>query len=152
MKRALTLMVLLLTANASADPPDAGATVSVTVDANGDTTVDVQKGTLKGKPLKRALAAPAAVSPLDGATLGMIDVPLVWRAVPGAARYVVEIASQPEMVAARTETVEGTRATVHFAAGTWYWRVVALDGGGAAGRHATARRLNIDTTPQNVQR
>jgi hypothetical protein len=81
----------------------------------------------------------------------MLDVPLVWHAVPGAARYVVEIASQPEMVAPRTETIEGTRATVHFTAGTWYWRVVALDGGGAAGRHATARRLNIDTTPPKLK-
>ena len=60
-------------------------------------------------------------------------------------------ASQPEMVAARTETVEGTRATVHLAAGTW-WRVVALDGKAARrARHATARRLVIDPTPPKLK-
>ena len=48
------------------------------------------------------------------------------------------------MIGARTETVEGTRAMLHLDTGTWYWRVVALDGGGVTGKHGPARRLTID--------
>ncbi|HEY2747665.1 MAG TPA: hypothetical protein VGL86_23750 [Polyangia bacterium] len=169
MKRALFL--LLIASSAWADPPDGGASVSVVVDPNGDTTVDVKRGTLKvksgggeervgagetvraqkGKPLRRLLAAPAATAPADEATLNVTDVALTWRKVPGAARYVVEIAAAPEMSGARTETVDGTRAVMHLETGTWYWRVVALDGDGMTGKRAPARRLMIDVTPPKLK-
>jgi hypothetical protein len=169
MKRAL--LIVLFATRAWADAPDGGASVSVVVEPNGDTTVDVKRGTLKvkaaegeqrvgagetvragkGKPLKRLLSAPTVMAPADEATLNATDVALAWRKVPGAAKYVVEIASGPEMAGTRTETVDGTRIMVHLDAGTWYWRVVALDGGGGAGKRPPARRLTIDTTPPKLK-
>jgi hypothetical protein len=145
--------------------------VSVSVDPNGDTTVDVKRGTLKvktgaaeervgpgetvrarkGKPLTRLLPAPATTAPADAATLNVTDVALAWRKVPGAAKYVVEIAPAPEMAGGRTETVDGTRVVMHLETGTWYWRVVALDGGGMSGKRAPTRRLTIDTTPPKLK-
>ena len=165
------LFILLLSSTAWADVPDGGASVSVVVEPNGDTTVDVRKGTVKvksaggeervgagetvrvpkGKRLQRLLAAPAPIAPADEATLNSTDVAMAWKRVAGATRYVVEIASAPEMVGVRTETVQGTRAVVHLEPGTWYWRVVALDGGGATGKRAAARRLTVDTTPPKLK-
>ncbi len=170
MKRVL-LIVVLCASSAWADPPDGGASVSVVVDPNGDTTVDVKRGTLKvktgdaeervgagetvraqkGKPLKRLLPAPTTTAPADEATLNATDVALAWRKVPGAAKYAVEIAMAPEMSGARVETVDGTRLVVHLETGTWYWRVVALDGGGVSGKRAPTRRLTIDTTPPKLK-
>jgi hypothetical protein len=165
------LVLVLFASTAWADPPDGGASVSVVVEPNGDTTVDVRKGTVKlkaggseervgagetvrvqkGKRLQRMLAAPAPMAPADEATLNNTDVALAWKPVAGASRSVVEIASAPEMVGVRTSSVTGTRAVVHLEPGTWYWRVVALDGGGAAGKRAAARRLTIDTTPPKLK-
>lgn len=165
------LGLCLLAAPCRADPPDMGANVAVTVDPDGSTTVDVRRGQVKvkaggsetrvgagesvraqkGKPVKRLLRAVMPTAPADGATLNATDVPFAWPKVPGAAHYVVEISASPEMSAARTQTVEGTRAVVHLDAGTWYWRVVALDGGGGSGKRAAARRLTIDTTPPKLK-
>ncbi len=165
------LGLLLLAAPCFADPPDGGASVSVVVEPDGATTVDVHRGQLKvksagseahvgagesvhaqkGKPLKRILRAPAPDTPADGATLNATDVTFGWQKVPGAARYVLEIAASPEMSAARSQTVDGTRTVVHLDAGTWYWRVVALDGNNTPGRRVTARRLTIDTTPPKLK-
>jgi hypothetical protein len=148
-----------------------GASVSVTVDPNGDTTLEVKRGTLKvksngqetragagdtlraqkGKPIKRLLRMPVVTAPADGATLNSIDVAFAWQKVPGAAQYVVEIASSPEMLAVRTQTVADVRAVIHLNAGTWYWRVVALDGEGMAGKRALPRRITIDTTPPKLK-
>ena len=170
MKRALTL-ALLLSTPAWADTPDGGTNVAVVVEPDGSTTVDVRRGQLKvksggsetrvgageslraskGKPVKRVLRAVTPESPADGATLNATEVPFSWPKVPGAARYVVEISPSPELSAARTQTVDGTKAVVHLDAGTWYWRVVALDGGGASGKRAAARRLTIDTTPPKLK-
>lgn len=170
--RALVAVVLLSSLAARADgPSDLGASVSVTVEPNGDTTLDVKSGTVKvksganetragagetvraqkGKPLKRLLRAPLPTAPADGATVNAVDVALSWQKLPGAARYVVELASSPEMLAVRTQTVDGVRAVVHLDAGTWYWRVVALDGDGLPGKRAAPRRLTIDTTPPKLK-
>ncbi len=170
MRTWLTLAFVLSTP-AWADTPDGGANVAVVVDPDGSTTVDVRRGQLKvksggtetrvgagesvraqrGKPMKRVLRAVAPEAPADGATLNVTEVRLAWPKVPGAARYVVEISASPEMSGARTQTVDGDRAVVHLDAGTWYWRVVALDGGGGAGKRAAARRLTIDTTPPKLK-
>jgi hypothetical protein len=170
MKRAL-LLVLLAAPSYADEPNDLGANVSVTVEPDGSTTVDVKRGQLKvksggtetrvgagesvqapkGKPLKRILRAPETTAPVDGATLNATDVTVTWQKVPGAARYLVEISSTPELSAARTQTIEGTRGVVHVEPGTWYWRVVALDGGGAPGKRGPTRRLTIDTTPPKLK-
>jgi hypothetical protein len=174
MRRALlyfSVVGLALTARAANDPPDGGAQVSVQVDANGDTTVDVKRGNLKvktdghetrvgagetvrvqkGKPLKKLIAAPEPLAPADGATLGTVDVGFAWRKVPGATRYVLELSAAPEMTATRSQTLETLRGSVHLEAGTWYWRVVALDASGIPGKRQTPRRLTIDTTPPKLK-
>ena len=169
MKRALLL--LLLAAPAWGDTPDGGASVSVVVEPDGATTVDVKRGQVKvksadaemhiragegvraqkGKKLTRVLAMATLTTPVAEATIKTTDVEFAWQKVPGAARYVLEIASSPEFGGARTETIEGVKTVVHLDAGTWYWRVVALDGSGAPGKRAAARRLTIDTTPPKLK-
>src|SRR5205823_11679733 len=106
------------------DPPDLGASVSVTVEPNGDTTVDVKRGNLKvksggvetrvrageslrtskGKLPKRLLPAPICAAPVDDASLGTQDVGFAWQKVAGAAKYVLEVSSAPELSSARTQT------------------------------------------------
>jgi hypothetical protein len=169
MKRALVM--LLFAVPAWAETPDGGANVAVVVEPNGDTTIDVRRGQLKvksgsaethvgagesvrapkGKPMKRVLAATVATAPGADAALKATDVEFAWQKVPGAARYLVEIAASPELAAARTQTVEGTKTVVHLDTGTWYWRVVALDGSGTPGKRAATRRLTIDTTPPKLK-
>jgi hypothetical protein len=156
---------------APAAPADAGASVSVVVEANGDTTLDVKRGdvkvkaggketrvstgeavrTQKGKPLKRLLRAPSPTAPAEGATLGTVEVGFTWQKVPGAAKYLLEVANAPAATAAQSQTVDGTKTNLHLEAGTWYWRVVALDGEGTPGRRAQPRRLTIDTTPPKLK-
>ncbi|MGZ3428457.1 MAG: hypothetical protein ACXVDD_06605 [Polyangia bacterium] len=163
--------MLLLAAPCFADTPDGGASVSVLVEANGDSTVDVRRGELKvktpggetrlrageslhaakGKPPKKLLPAIAPTAPADGATVGGRDVAFAWPKSAGASRYMLEIASTPEVTAGRTQTVDGTRAVLHLDTGTWYWRVIALDGDGSPGRRAVPRRLTIDTTPPKLK-
>jgi hypothetical protein len=168
---ALLIMVLALAMPAFADLPDGGASISVVVDPNGDTTLDVKRGNLKvksdgsenkvaagetirtqkGKPIKKLLAQPALSVPADNATVGVVDVGFAWQKVTGAAHYVLEVAPGPEFSGARTQTLEATRATLHLEPGTWYWRVVALDSGGTAGKRGAPRRLIIDTTPPKLK-
>jgi hypothetical protein len=165
------LGVCLLAAPCFGETPDGGANVSVVVEPDGSTTVDVKRGQLKvksggaetrveagqsvrtqkGKPLKRVLAAATVTAPAAEAIVKTTDVAFAWQKVPGAARYVLEIAPSPEMTGARETTVEGTKTGVHLDTGTWYWRVVALDGSGAPGKRAAARRLTIDTTPPKLK-
>jgi len=171
MKRALLLLLLAAPSFGEEAPNDLGANVSVVVEPDGSTTVDVKRGQLKvksggtetrvgpgesvhaqkGKPLKRTLGAATPTAPAEGATLNATEVTFSWQKVRGAARYVIEISASPELAAARTQTVDGTQAAVHVEAGTWYWRVYALDGAGAPGKRATARRLTIDTTPPKLK-
>ncbi|HWE30219.1 MAG TPA: hypothetical protein VHB97_19570 [Polyangia bacterium] len=165
------LGLCLLAAPCFGETPDGGATVSVVVEPNGDTTLDVKRGQLKvkaggaearvgtgesirtqkGKPMRRVLAAATQTAPVADATLNATDVELAWQKVPGASRYVLEIAASPELSAAKTHTIDGTKTVVHLDTGTWYWRVVALDGSGAPGKRTAARRLTIDTTPPKLK-
>jgi hypothetical protein len=169
---ALVALVGVVAVRAWADaPPDMGANVTVTVDRNGDTTLDVNSGnvkvkssgaetrvgagesvrTSKGKPLKKVLRAPPLTAPAQDASLGTQDVGFAWQKVPGATRYVLEVSSAPELSSARTQTVDGTRGSLHLEPGTWYWRVVALDAEGVPGRRTLPRRLTIDTTPPRLK-
>jgi hypothetical protein len=170
MRRAL-IALLLLSGVARADTPDGGANVSVVVEPNGDTTVDVRRGALKvktggaetrvgagemlhaakGKPGKKLLAAVAPMAPADGATTSAQNITFAWPKQAGASRYLIEISAAPETTAARTQTIDGTHAVVHLDAGTWYWRVVAFDGDGSPGMRAVPRRLTIDPTPPKLK-
>lgn len=170
MKRAL-LIAMLAAMPAWAETPDGGASVSVVVEPDGSTTVDVKRGQLKvksnggetrvdagqsvrtqkGKPPRRVLAAPAATEPADEAVVRTKNVPFAWQKVPGAARYVLEIAPSPELTGSKATSVDDTKTVVHLDAGTWYWRVVALDGSGTPGKRAATRRLTIDTTPPKLK-
>ncbi len=172
MRRACVAALLFCTLAARADeaPSDMGASVSVTVEPNGDTTLDVKRGAVKvksgaqetravagetvrahkGKPLKRLLPAPELSAPADGATLG-VEVAFAWQSVPGAAKYVLEVATAPELSAAQTQTVATPRAVAHLTSGTWYWRVVAVDAQGTPGKLGQPRRLTIDTTPPTLK-
>ena len=107
--------------------------------------------TSKGKPPKRVLPAPIFSAPVDDASLGTQDVGFVWQKVPGAAKYVLEVAAAPELSSARTQTLEGTRGSLHLEPGTWYWRVVAFDAAGTPGKRSMPRRLTIDTTPPKLK-
>jgi hypothetical protein len=162
-----------VTAPATGDPPvDGGAQVSVQVERNGDTTLDVKRGTIKvkaggketrlgtgdsvraqaGKPLRHLLAAPAPIAPADGSMQKSAEVPLSWQTVPGAAAYAVEIAGAADFATVtQAERRDASPATVKLRAGTWYWRVVAVDGDGTRGRASQARKLTIDTTPPKLK-
>jgi hypothetical protein len=180
MRRALVCWCGLLlavggAATAAADTPDGGANganISVQVDANGDTTLEVRRGQVavkangsqtkvragetvrapRNQPLHPLLPPATPTAPLDGVILNTLDVTLSWQPVPGAARYLVEIAADPEFHAVRTETVATTRARLHLdTASTWYWRVMAIDKDAHPGRPGVARRLTIDTTPPKLK-
>lgn len=169
------LGLVLLAGSALAAPPDAGtaggASVAVQVDEHGETTLDVRRGEVKvkaggqttrvragqtvraqrGKPLRRLLGAPSPVAPADGATLGNLDVAFSWQKVPGATKYLLMVAAAPEMTGARSVTVSEPKAVVPLGAGSWYWRVTALDAHGLAGKRGPTRRLTIDTTPPKLK-
>ena len=171
MKRALLIVLLFAAAPAWAETPDGGANVSVVVEPDGATTVDVRRGQLKvksngaetrvgagesvraqkGKPPRRVLAAAVVTAPADAATVKTTDVGFAWQKVAGASRYLLEVAPSSEFTGAHASTVDGVKTVVHLDAGTWYWRVVALDGSGAPGKRAAARRLTIDTTPPKLK-
>ena len=86
-------------------------------------------------PPAAALAAPALVTPADGAATGDADVTITWEPVAGADRYVLEVSRTADFEAADVAVVEGTSFV--YAAGRLpvnatvpvYWRVrSAVDG------------------------
>lgn len=172
----VALGLLLLAGPVLAAPPDGGASVgasvTVQVDAKGDTTLDVKRGEVnvktngqttrvragqavrahKGKPLRRLLPPPLPTAPADGATQSSLEVAFAWRKVPGAAKYVLVVALAPQLTgAARTVTVSAPKAVVQLLSGVWYWRVTALDAKGMPGTPGPTRRLTIDTTPPKLK-
>jgi hypothetical protein len=165
-------MSLLVCGPARGQPVDGGASVSVQVERNGDTTLDVKRGNVKvksggketqvsagdtvhaptGKPLRRRLAAPAPLAPADGSLHRSADVPLSWQTVPGAAAYAVEIAGSADFATVtQAQSQDKSPATLKLPAGTWYWRVVAVDGEGTRGKASAPRKLTIDTTPPKLK-
>jgi hypothetical protein len=152
---------------------DGGASVSVQVEPNGDTTLDVKRGDVavkanggkpehvgagetvrvqKNQPLKRLPPPPVLLAPADGTTLSALDVAFSWQPVPGANRYLMEIAPDPQFQATRTQTVAGPATRVTLDAGsTYFWRVTVLDGGGTPGRRGQPWHLTIDTTPPKLK-
>jgi hypothetical protein len=166
------LIALVVSSPALADPVDGGAQVTVQVERNGDTTLDVKRGNLKvkaagketrvgagesvraqtGKPLKHLLAAPAPLTPADGSLHKSAEVPLAWQTVSGAAGYAVELAGAPNFATVTlAERRDASPAVVKLPAGTWYWRVVAIDGEGTRGKPSPSRKLTIDLTPPKLK-
>ncbi len=184
MSRFFLVFLLLLpaiaraqSATAPATPPpiapvDGGATVSVQVDPNGDTTLDVKRGdvnvsangktehvgpgetvrTQKKQPLKRMAPAPMMTTPADGTTVNTLDVGFAWQPVPGANRYLLEIAPDPQFQSTRTLTTAGTTTRMTLDGSTsYYWRVTVLDGSGMPGKRGQPWHLTIDTTPPKLK-
>jgi hypothetical protein len=171
-RAAAIAMMMTLAAPALGQPVDGGAQVSVQVERNGDTTVDVKRGSVKiksggrethvsagdtvhaasGKPLRRLLAAPAPLGPADGSLQKSADVPLLWQNVPGAVAYAVEFAASADFATVtHAERQDKSPAVIKLPAGTWYWRVVAVDGDGTRGKASPPRKLTIDTTPPKLK-
>lgn len=103
--------------------------------------------------------APTLSSPADGATISFPDEPLVlrWDPVPGAAKYDVYVAADPDL----TSLVSGsepfeTQATnaapaLLLASNTYYWSVTPLDAKGHPGEPSETRSFTWEwpssTTP-----
>jgi hypothetical protein len=184
MSRLSFALLLLLPAVArgqttAAPPPpiptvDGGASVSVQVEPNGDTTLDVKRGDVnvkaggqsktehvgagetvraqKKQPLKRLAPPPVMTTPADGTTVSSLDIGFAWQPVVGANRYLLEIAADPQFQSTRTLTTAGTatRMTLDMST-TYYWRVTVLDGSGAPGKRGQPWHLTIDTTPPKLK-
>lgn len=79
---------------------------------------------------------------------GMV-IPLSWKAVPNAARYHVQIATELSFREIVSETlVTGTK--LEFApprAGAYAWRVAAVDKTGTLGEYGFSRRIFCETEP-----
>ena len=173
------LVLIPALARAQTPPPplptvDGGASVSVTVEPNGDTTLDVKRGdvnvkahgqtksehvgagesvrAVKQQPLKRVPPAPVLTAPADGTTVGSLDVGFAWQPVAGANRYLLEIAPDPQFQSTRTATTAATstRLTLDMST-TYYWRVTVLDGSGSPGKRGQPWHLTIDTTPPKLK-
>ena len=88
------------------------------------------------------LVAPQLVSPPDGENYFTVPatMPVVfeWRAVPGAASYILEVNGN-------RRTVGGTSVTVNLGVGVYRWRVSARDSTGAAGPASGLFVLRIDS-------
>ncbi|HET9667796.1 MAG TPA: hypothetical protein VFP09_13600, partial [Desertimonas sp.] len=79
-------------------------------------------------------AKPSLLAPTDGATLTFPSEPLElnWSVVPGAAKYLVKVATDPalgSLVWAEPTETAATSFTLHdpLAPGTYYWNVTPLD-------------------------
>jgi hypothetical protein len=179
MRRALLVALLSSSPPALAEvpPSDGGvsATMNVQVADGGDTTIEVVKGEVKvsagghetrvlqgqGALVKRGqsakkislLAAPAPVAPSDGARLGTVDVSLGWSRVGGARSYHLAIAADAEFARPVHDAsqIPDERVTVKLAAGTYYWRVRAVDREGLEGKLSPPRRFVVDTTPPRLK-
>ncbi len=103
-----------------------------------DNRSQVPGGTSGSREFSLAWAAssPALVSPADGATAN--DLEFLWNPVPGAAKYVVQVARDaaftPDTIVLTSE-VTGTAfvPTEVLPSTTYYWRVRAFDTNGEEG-------------------
>lgn len=158
-----------------ADSADAGTAVSVQVADGGDTRIEVTRGNLKvraggeeahlsagqGAQVKRGgkvkkvslLPAPPTLAPQDGDHLNTVDVVLSWKKVNGARRYRLAVASDAAFAhkIVELEAADAAAAPVHLDAGTYYWRIAAVDADGLEGTVTHARRFVIDTTPPKLK-
>jgi hypothetical protein len=162
---------MLPLALAGEDRGDGGAAVTVNVADGGDTTISVTRGEVKvraagvetrlvkgqgahvkrGQPARKLslLPAPKNLEPAEGQRLPSLDVALVWTPIEGARGYHVAVSTDLHFVHRVHEQpqAEGNIANVRLAAGTYYWRVSAVDRDGLEGQLSTPRRFTIDVTP-----
>jgi hypothetical protein len=177
MTRALLLSIAIGATFAFSATPDGGvsATVAVQVADGGDTTIEVTRGEIKvlaaghetrvaegqGAQVRRGqaakkisiLAAPEPLAPSEGAHLGNVDVALGWTRIGGARSYHLAIAADPQFARPIHDATQipDERVTVKLTAGTYYWRVRAVDREGLEGRTSPPRRFIIDTTPPKLK-
>ncbi len=126
----------------SASDPSATASTQVAVhegavvlEAGGPKSVAVPEGygaAAKGKEVgdPRPLpASPTGLTPEFGSFVK--ETIASWGSVPGAVAYRVEIAADPQFTDVRVSAqFKATKAILESPAGTWYWRVIAIDGEG----------------------
>jgi hypothetical protein len=115
-----------------ADSADAGTSVSVQVADGGDTRIEVTRG---------------------GLNVRAGGVVLSWKKVMGARRYRLAVASDSAFAhkIVELEAADAAAAPVHLDAGTYYWRIAAVDAEGLEGTVTHARRFVIDTTPPRLK-
>jgi hypothetical protein len=92
------------------------------------------------------------LTPPDGTIVNALEVTFTWQPVPGANRYLLEIAPDPQFQSTRTATSASpaTRLTLDGST-TYFWRVTVLDGNGLPGRRGQPWHLTIDTTPPKLK-
>jgi hypothetical protein len=156
-------------------PIDGGTQVAVQVADGGDTTIAVHSGELrvkaggkeehvasgqgvqvkKGQAPKKTLLLPApmVVAPADGQRIGKVDVSLGWQEVRGAQGYHLAISSDPRFDLFVHDQLHpsSVRASVRLDAGTYYWRVSAVDAVGLEGQPSPARKFVVDLTPPTLK-
>jgi hypothetical protein len=170
------LCALALGGLARADQPlDAGTSISVQVVDGGDTTISVKRGELKvragreearltdgqaaeirrGLPLHKLsiLPPPDKLVPADDERLSSLEVAFGWAAVPGARGYRLMVARDANFkgLVHDKSDVQAGRAPVKLAAGTYWWRVSAVDRDGLEGRASAPHKLVIDVTPPKLK-
>jgi hypothetical protein len=173
--RLIALVVLCAGSAWTEEPTDGGAVISVQVGDGGATTIDVARGELKvraggeetrvgagervvgerGKPAKRLLRAPTGLVPANGTTLPTLDFAVRWDAVPRATAYQIVVAEDPALatVVWHEDRLATNKVSARVAkAGTYFWRVVAIDGKSQLpGRPSAVHKLVIDTTPPKLK-
>jgi hypothetical protein len=157
------------------EPTDGGAIISVQVGDGGVTTLDVQRGEVKvraggqetrvgagesiqaekSKLAKHILRAPTNLSPADGTNLSSLDFMVKFDPVPRATAYQITVAEDPQFaqVVWKNERTPATKVSAKVArAGTYYWRVVAVnEKSEAVGKFSSPRKLVIDLTPPKLK-
>jgi hypothetical protein len=129
------------------------------VDADGNTS-----GWSETRQIDKLWAdSPVLTQPDDAATISFPDEPLVlrWDPVPGAAKYHIFVASDPDLATLVTDDGEPfeTQATnaapaLLLSSNTYYWAVTPLDAQGNEGERSEVRSFTWDwpsTTTPDVQ-
>ena len=88
---------------------------------------------------------PVPVSPPDGSVTQDHDVTFAWETVPEATGYRIQIDTTRAFTSANliSDTVTGTSCTGTLSLGTWYWRVLAVDGEGNESAYFPPRRVTV---------
>jgi hypothetical protein len=177
MRRLLVVMVMLSPAyaqDAGSGEEKPGVALSVQVGSDGETAVSVTRGEAlvkaagegtrvrtgqrlevrrgeRPKRKKSILAAPAKLLPKEGEAVATADVPLSWERVRGARSYHLVVEPEGGGTPAYDGKAERTSFVVKLPAGSWRWRVSALDPDGLEGRVTPVQRFTVDVTPPRLK-
>jgi hypothetical protein len=176
--RRVLLLVLLVSPASAQDAATAeekpGVALSVQVGSDGETAVSVTRGEAlvkaagegtrvrtgqrlevrrgeRPKRKKSILAAPSKLVPKEGEAVATAEVPLSWERVRGARSYHVVIEPEGGGTPAYDGKAEGTSFVVKLPAGSWRWRVSALDPDGLEGKVTPVQRFTVDVTPPKLK-